>query len=102
MAFSSVPSPVVDCGPLISSRCSCSGWRSTISSTERRYFTGAIAVHIHGFVAGDVGLLVGLPTPTSACWSVRTGLYAYVVDGYVGDAFRVAFFLYRAVGLSQS
>jgi len=61
--------------------------------------TGAIAVHIHGFVAGDVGLLVGLYADVGLLVGAY-GLYAYVVDGYVGDAFRVvAFFLYSPLSV---
>jgi len=57
-------------------------------------FTGAIAVHVHGLVAGDVGLLVGLYADVGLVVGAY-GLYAYVVDGYVGAAFRlVAFFVY--------
>ncbi|WP_226042335.1 hypothetical protein [Natrinema sp. DC36] len=61
--------------------------------------TGSIAVHIHGFVAGDVGLLVGLYADVGLLVGAY-GLYAYVVDGYVGDAFRlVAFFLYSPLSV---
>ncbi|MFC6769156.1 hypothetical protein, partial [Natrinema soli] len=61
--------------------------------------TGAIAVHIHGLVAGDVGLLVGLYADVGLLVGAY-GLYAYVVDGYVGDAFRVvAFFLYSPLSV---
>lgn len=61
--------------------------------------TGAIAVHIHGFVAGDVGLLVGLYADVGLLVGAY-GLYAYVVDGYVGDAFRLlAFFVYSPLSV---
>ncbi|WP_254764844.1 hypothetical protein [Natrinema marinum] len=57
-------------------------------------FTAAIAVHVHGLVAGDVGLLVGLYADLGLIVGAY-GLYTYVVDAYVGAAFRlVAFFLY--------
>ncbi len=61
--------------------------------------TGAIAVLIHGFVAGDVGLLVGLYADVGLLVGAY-GLYAYVVDGYVGNAFRlVAFFVYSPLSV---
>ncbi|MDF9745920.1 hypothetical protein [Natrinema salsiterrestre] len=61
--------------------------------------TGAIAVHIHGFVAGDVGLLVGLYADLGLFVGAY-GLYSYVIDGYVGNAFRlVAFFVYSPLSV---
>ncbi|WP_226007351.1 hypothetical protein [Natrinema salinisoli] len=61
--------------------------------------TGAIAVHIHGFVAGDVGLLVGLYADIGLFVGAY-GLYSYVIDGYVGNAFRlVAFFVYSPLSV---
>ncbi len=61
--------------------------------------TGAIAVHIHGFVAGEVGLLVGLYADLGLVVGAY-GVYAYVVDAYVGDAFRlVAFFAYSPLSV---
>uniref|UniRef100_A0A7D5KU24 Uncharacterized protein n=1 Tax=Natrinema halophilum TaxID=1699371 RepID=A0A7D5KU24_9EURY len=61
--------------------------------------TGAIAVHIHGFVAGDVGLLVGLYADLGLAVGAY-GLYAYVVDAYVGPVFRlVAYFCYSPVSV---
>ncbi|SEP71796.1 ICP22 family protein [Natrinema salaciae] len=62
--------------------------------------TGAIAVHIHGFVAGEVGLLVGLYADIGLLIGAY-GLYAYVIDGYVGNVFRlIAFFLYSPLSVS--
>lgn len=61
--------------------------------------TGAIAVHIHGFVAGDVGILVGLYGDFGLVIGAY-GLYAYVIDGYVGNWFRVlAYFVYSPLAV---
>lgn len=61
--------------------------------------TGAIAVHIHGFVAGEVGLLVGLYADIGLLVGAY-GVYAYVVDAYVGNAFRlVAFLVYSPLSV---
>ncbi|ELY67100.1 hypothetical protein [Natrinema versiforme] len=61
--------------------------------------TGAIAVHIHGFVAGEVGLLVGLYADIGLLVGAY-GVYAYVIDAYVGNAFRlVAFLLYSPLSV---
>ena len=61
--------------------------------------TGALAVHIHVFVAGDVGLLVGLYADVGLVIGAY-GLYAYVADAYVGNAFRlVAFFVYSPLSV---
>ena len=60
---------------------------------------GALAVYVHSLVSGglwlpvslylDVGLVVGL-----------YGLYAYVIDGYVGNWFRLlAFFVYSPLSI---
>ncbi|MGQ3414315.1 hypothetical protein ACT4ML_18965 [Natrinema sp. LN54] len=61
--------------------------------------TGAIAVQIHGFVAGDVGLLVGLYADIGLLVGAY-GVYAYVLDAYVGNAFRlVAFLVYSPLSV---
>jgi len=61
--------------------------------------TGAFAVHIHSFVAGEVGLFVGLYADIGLLVGAY-GLYAYVVDAYVGDIFRiVAFFVYSPLSV---
>ena len=61
--------------------------------------TGAIAIHIHTFVAGDVGILVGLYGDFGLVIGAY-GLYAYVTDGYVGGWFRVlAYFVYSPLSI---
>lgn len=61
--------------------------------------TGAIAVHIHTFVAGDVGILVALYGDIGLVVGAY-GLYAYVIDGYVGDWFRLlAYFVYSPLSV---
>ncbi|WP_254524346.1 hypothetical protein [Natrinema caseinilyticum] len=61
--------------------------------------TGAIGVHIHAFVAGEVGLFVGLYADIGLLIGAY-GLYAYVTDAYVGAAFRiVAFFCYSPLSV---
>ena len=61
--------------------------------------TGAIAIHIHTFVAGDVGILVGLYGDFGLVIGAY-GLYAYVTDGHVGGWFRVlAYFVYSPLSV---
>ena len=56
--------------------------------------TGAIAVHIHQFVADGGGVLVALYADIGLIIGFY-GLYTYVVDGYVPNWFRlVAYFVY--------
>ncbi|WP_238709594.1 hypothetical protein [Natronorubrum halophilum] len=62
--------------------------------------TGALAVQIHAFVAGDVGMLVGLYGDLGLVIGTY-GLYAYVIDGYVGDWFRLlAYFVYSPLSVA--
>lgn len=54
----------------------------------------AIATHIYIFVAGDVGIFVALYADIGLIVGAY-GLYAYVIDGYVGNWFRVlAYYVY--------
>lgn len=56
--------------------------------------TAAIAVQVHGLVAADVGVLVGLYADAGLVVGAY-GLYAYVVDAYVDNWFRIlAYFVY--------
>ena len=56
--------------------------------------TGALATHIHIFVAGEAGLLVSLYADVGLAVGAY-GLYAYVIDGYVGTWFRLlAYYVY--------
>ncbi|WP_436346932.1 hypothetical protein [Natronorubrum sp. FCH18a] len=61
--------------------------------------TGAIATHMHIFVAGDVGLLVALYADIGLAIG-GYGLYTYVIDGYVGNWFRLlAYFVYSPLAV---
>ena len=61
--------------------------------------TGAIATHVHIFVAGDAGLLVALYADIGLLVGVY-GLYSYVIDGYVGVWFRLlAYFVYSPLAV---
>ena len=56
--------------------------------------TAAIATHIHIFVAGEAGVLVSVYADAGLAVGAY-GLYAYVVDGYVGTWFRLlAYYVY--------
>ncbi|WP_440767412.1 hypothetical protein [Natronorubrum sp. DTA7] len=61
--------------------------------------TGAIATHMHIFVAGDVGVLVALYADIGLLVGAY-GLYSYVIDGYVGAWFRLlAYFVYSPLAV---
>ncbi|SDK93437.1 hypothetical protein [Natronorubrum texcoconense] len=61
--------------------------------------TGAIAAHMHIFVAGDAGFLVALYADVGLVIGAY-GLYAYVIDGYVGAWFRLlAYFVYSPLAV---
>lgn len=61
--------------------------------------TGALATHIHIFVAGEAGLLVSLYADAGLAVGAY-GLYAYVVDGYVGTWFRLlAYYVYSPLSV---
>lgn len=61
--------------------------------------TGAIATHIHVFVAGDAGILVSVYADLGLVIGAY-GLYAYVIDGYVSGWFRIlAFFVYSPLSV---
>jgi len=55
-------------------------------------FTAALAVYVHTLVASEVGVLVGLYVDVGLVVGAY-GVYAYVVDGYVGSWFRILAFL---------
>lgn len=60
---------------------------------------GAIAVYAHVLVAGEAGLLVGLYLDGALVVGAY-GLYAYVVDAYVANWFRVlAYFVYSPLSV---
>lgn len=62
-------------------------------------FTGAVAVSVHTFVAGEAGLLVGLYLDIGLIIGAY-GVYAYIVDAYVENWFRVvAYFLYSPLSV---
>ncbi|UHQ95299.1 hypothetical protein [Haloterrigena alkaliphila] len=61
--------------------------------------TGAIATHVHIFVAGDAGILVSVYADLGLIIGAY-GLYAYVIDGYVSGWFRIlAFFVYSPLSV---
>ncbi len=61
--------------------------------------TGAIATHMHIFVAGEAGILVALYADTGLLVGAY-GLYSYVIDGYVGNWFRLlAYFVYSPLAV---
>ncbi len=55
-------------------------------------FTAALAVYVHTLLASEVGVLVGLYVDVGLVVGAY-GVYAYVVDGYVGSWFRILAFL---------
>ena len=61
--------------------------------------TGAIATHMHIFVAGEAGILVALYADIGLLAGAY-GLYSYVIDGYVGAWFRLlAYFVYSPLAV---
>lgn len=61
--------------------------------------TGAIALYAHAILAGSVWMPVGLYLDVGVVIGVY-GLYAYVLDAYVGNWFRiVAYFLYSLLSV---
>lgn len=60
---------------------------------------GALALAVHAVVAGETGLLVGIYLDVGLAIGVY-GLYAYVVDAYVGNWFRIAaYFAYSPLAV---
>lgn len=60
---------------------------------------GALALAVHAVVAGSTGLMVGLYLDIGLVVGVY-GLYAYVVDAYVDNWFRIAaYFLYSPLAV---
>ncbi|ADB63845.1 hypothetical protein Htur_5214 (plasmid) [Haloterrigena turkmenica DSM 5511] len=60
---------------------------------------GALATHIHIFVAGEAGLLVSIYADAGLAVGAY-GLYAYVVDGYVATWFRLlAYYVYSPLSV---
>ncbi|WP_126665039.1 hypothetical protein [Haloterrigena salifodinae] len=60
---------------------------------------GALATHIHIFVAGEAGLLVSIYADAGLAVGAY-GLYAYVIDGYVATWFRLlAYYVYSPLSV---
>ena len=60
---------------------------------------GALAVYVHSLVSGGLWLPVSLYLDVGLVVGVY-GLYAYVIDGYVGNWFRLlAFFVYSPLSI---
>ncbi|NUC74845.1 hypothetical protein HTZ84_21510 [Haloterrigena sp. SYSU A558-1] len=60
---------------------------------------GALAAHIHIFVAGEAGLLVSIYADAGLAVGAY-GLYAYVIDGYVATWFRLlAYYVYSPLSV---